>query len=102
MKDLLKIARQLSLALVTYSLALALMGQALSIEQTSSTCSARFDDCTNPVFSIDWGKGIGFPFFISGIVGLLTLVLLLVFVEERQRKDKRKKEVETLDASLLD
>ena len=36
-------------------------------------------------------KGIGFPFFISGIMGLLALALLLIFVKEPERKDKRKK-----------
>jgi DHA1 family multidrug resistance protein-like MFS transporter len=31
-------------------------------------------------------KGIGLPFFVSGIMGLLALALLLVFVKEPQRK----------------
>ncbi len=44
-------------------------------------------------FTITWlggfmVKGIGFPFFISGIFGLLALVLLLIFVKEPRRKSE--------------
>jgi DHA1 family multidrug resistance protein-like MFS transporter len=56
-------------------------------------------------FKVEWlggliVKGIGFPFFVSGIMGLLALVLLLIFVKEPPRKDKSKKQVETSGLSL--
>ena len=53
-------------------------------------------------FKIEWLgdlmiKGMGFPFFVSGIMGLLALALLLIFVKEPKRKyEMRKKEAETL------
>jgi len=44
-------------------------------------------------FRIEWlggliVKGVGLPFFVSGIIGLIALVLLLVFVEEPPRREK--------------
>lgn len=50
-----------------------------------------FDTFESETFRIEWlggltVKGMGLPFFVSGIMGLLALVLLLVFVEEPQRK----------------
>jgi len=47
-------------------------------------------------------RGIGLPFFITGIIGLLALALLLVFVKEQRRKDQVDKVVETLDLFLPD
>ncbi len=45
-------------------------------------------------FKIEWlggliVKGAGLPFFVSGIIGLIALALLLVFVEEPPRKEKK-------------
>lgn len=50
-----------------------------------------FDTFQSEKFSIGWlggltVKGIGLPFFVSGIMGLLALALLLVFVKEPKRK----------------
>ncbi len=57
-------------------------------------------------FRIEWlggltVKGVGFPFFVSGIMGLLALALLLVFVKEPQR-NKVQKKTENSDLSLPD
>lgn len=54
-----------------------------------------FYEFQNEKFRIEWlggliVKGIGLPFFVSGILGLAALVLLLVFVREPQRKEKMK------------
>jgi DHA1 family multidrug resistance protein-like MFS transporter len=45
-------------------------------------------------FEIEWlggliVKGVGLPFFLSGIIGLIALALLLIFVEEPPRKKKK-------------
>jgi len=45
-------------------------------------------------FKIEWlggllVKGVGLPFFLSGIIGLIALALLLIFVEEPPRKKKK-------------
>ena len=50
-----------------------------------------FDTFEFEEFRIGWlggltVKGMGLPFFVSGIMGLLALALLLVFVKEPQRK----------------
>jgi len=50
-----------------------------------------FDTFQSEQFRIGWlggltVKGIGLPFFVSGIMGLLALALLLVFVKEPRRK----------------
>jgi DHA1 family multidrug resistance protein-like MFS transporter len=47
-------------------------------------------------------RGVGLPFFVSGIMGLLALALLLVFVKEPKRKEKVDKEIQTLALSLPD
>jgi len=57
-------------------------------------------------FRIEWlggltVKGVGFPFFVSGIMGLLALALLLVFVKEPQR-NKVQKKIKTSDLPLPD
>jgi len=67
-----------------------------------------FDTFQFREFKIEWlgglmVKGIGLPFFVSGIMGLLALALLLLFVKEPKREYKEKKrEVETLDSPLSD
>jgi len=59
-------------------------------------------------FRIEWlgglvVKGIGFPFFVSGIMGLLALTLLLIFVKEPKRKSNmKKKQFETSGSPLSD
>ena len=45
-------------------------------------------------FKIEWlggltVKGVGLPFFVSGIIGLIALALLLVFVEEPPRQERK-------------
>lgn len=35
-------------------------------------------------------RGLGLPFFISGILGLTSLALLLLFVEEPPRKTEKR------------
>ncbi|MCW4020180.1 MAG: MFS transporter, partial [Candidatus Bathyarchaeota archaeon] len=54
-------------------------------------------------FRIQWlggltVKGIGIPFFVSAIMGLLSLMLLLAFVREPPRKTKVTPRAETLSA----
>jgi DHA1 family multidrug resistance protein-like MFS transporter len=56
-------------------------------------------------FRIEWLgglmiKGIGFPFFISGIMGLLALLLLLIFVREPRRRKIKK--IDTPSLTLTD
>jgi MFS family permease len=43
-------------------------------------------------------RGIGVPFFVSGIMGLISLALLLAFVKEPPRKGKPEKHAEALDS----
>jgi len=52
-------------------------------------------------FKIEWLggltiKGMGFPFFISGIMGLIALALLLAFVKEPSKKKKKIDQVEAV------
>jgi DHA1 family multidrug resistance protein-like MFS transporter len=66
-----------------------------------------FDEFRSQELKIEWlggltVPGIGFPFFMSGIMGLIALALLIVFVKEPQRKRKEKKENETLQYGLED
>lgn len=58
-----------------------------------------FQEFQSEIYRIKWlgdlmVKGIGFPFFVSGIMGLLALALLLAFVKEPQRKHKIEKDVQ--------
>ncbi|UCC28566.1 MAG: hypothetical protein JSW29_03770 [Candidatus Bathyarchaeota archaeon] len=48
----------------------------------------QFDELTITWLGSFIVKGIGFPFFISGIIGLLALALPLVFLEEPPRKSE--------------
>jgi len=58
-------------------------------------------------FKVEWlgglaVQGIGFPFFVSGIMGLIALALLIIFVKEPRRKQKAKKENEAPHSSFQD
>lgn len=66
-----------------------------------------FHEFQSQKFKVEWlggleVQGIGFPFIVSGIMGLIALALLIIFVKEPRRKHKAKKENEAPHSSFQD